>query len=92
MVAQWHTSVSFSSAPFTKSGLGTDRSWTPKGGFDPGLYEVRVALANTLQFTANFWSNSPMSEGVLVIGAANLDIKGRLFHSPVPRSSNAAAI
>lgn len=33
-----------------------------------------------------------MSEGVLVIGAANLDIKGRLFHSPVPRSSNAAAI
>lgn len=48
-------SVSFSSAPFTKTGLGTDSiSWTPKGGFDPGLYEVRVALANTLQFTANF--------------------------------------
>ncbi len=48
-------SVSFSSAPFNKSGLGTDSiSWTPKGGFDPGLYEVRVALANTLQFTANF--------------------------------------
>ena len=33
-----------------------------------------------------------MSEGVLVIGAANLDIKGRLFYPSVPRSSNAAAI
>lgn len=49
------TSVSFSSAPFSKPGQGTDNvSWTPKGGFTPGVYEVRVALANTLQFTANF--------------------------------------
>lgn len=48
-------SVSFSSAPFTKPGIGTDNiSWTPIGGFVPGLYEVRVALANTIQFTANF--------------------------------------
>ena len=48
-------SVSFSSAPFNRLGLGTDNvSWTPKGGFIPGLYEVRVALANTPQFTANF--------------------------------------
>ncbi len=33
-----------------------------------------------------------MSEGVLVIGAANFDVKGRMAHAPVMRSSNPAAI
>ncbi len=48
-------SVSASTAKFAKPGAGTDMiSWTPKGGFTPGLYEVRIMLANTPQFTANF--------------------------------------
>ena len=29
-------------------------SWTPSGGFEPGLYEVRVLLGNVPQFVANF--------------------------------------
>ncbi len=29
-------------------------SWTPDGGFEPGLYEVRVLLGNVPQFVANF--------------------------------------
>lgn len=33
-----------------------------------------------------------MAEGVLVVGAANLDIKGRLFDEPIAGSSNSAAI
>jgi pseudouridine kinase len=33
-----------------------------------------------------------MAEGVLVIGAANLDIKGRMFAGPIAGSSNSAAI
>lgn len=33
-----------------------------------------------------------MPEGVLVIGAANLDFKGRLFTEPIAGSSNSAAI
>jgi len=33
-----------------------------------------------------------MAEGALIIGAANFDIKGRMFHSPVITSSNASAI
>ncbi|MCL5998778.1 MAG: carbohydrate kinase family protein [Chloroflexi bacterium] len=33
-----------------------------------------------------------MAEGVLVIGAANLDIKGRMFSEPLASTSNAAAI
>ena len=47
--------LSFSSATFTKPGKGTDAiSWSPKSGFEPGLYEVRVALGNAQQFVANF--------------------------------------
>lgn len=33
-----------------------------------------------------------MADSVLVIGAANFDLKGRMWHSPVLTSSNAAAI
>jgi pseudouridine kinase len=33
-----------------------------------------------------------MAEGVLVIGAANFDIKGRMLHPPVITSSNSSAI
>lgn len=33
-----------------------------------------------------------MATGVLVIGAANFDIKGRMFHPPVLMSSNASAM
>src|SRR5512141_1801509 len=33
-----------------------------------------------------------MSQGVLVIGAANRDIKGRMFAAPVAGTSNSAAI
>ena len=29
-------------------------SWTPAGGFEPGLYEVRFVLGNAPQFVANF--------------------------------------
>ena len=49
------TRVSVVTTNFAKPGSGMDSiSWTPKGGFTPGLYEVRVALANAPQFTANF--------------------------------------
>ncbi len=33
-----------------------------------------------------------MAEGALIIGAANFDIKGRMFHAPVITSSNSSAI
>jgi len=47
--------LSFSSVTFTKPGKGTDAiAWSPRGGFAPGLYEVRVALGSTQQFVANF--------------------------------------
>ena len=47
--------LSFSSVTFSKPGKGTDGiSWSPRGGFVPGLYEVRVALGSTQQFVANF--------------------------------------
>jgi hypothetical protein len=29
-------------------------SWAPSGGFEPGLYEVRIVLGNVPQFVANF--------------------------------------
>jgi hypothetical protein len=29
-------------------------AWTPSGGFEPGLYEVRIVLGNVPQFVANF--------------------------------------
>ena len=38
-----------------KPGNGTASvSWTPAGGFEPGLYEVRFVLGNAPQFVANF--------------------------------------
>jgi hypothetical protein len=47
--------LSFSSVTFIKPGKGTEAiSWSPRGGFAPGLYEVRVALGSTQQFVANF--------------------------------------
>jgi hypothetical protein len=47
--------LSFSSATFSKPGKGTEAiSWSPRGGFAPGLYEVRVALGSAQQFVANF--------------------------------------
>jgi hypothetical protein len=48
-------SLSFASTTFNKTGKGTDAvSWSPKGGFQVGLYEVRISLGNTQQFVANF--------------------------------------
>ena len=48
-------SVFFRSKRLTQNGRGTDYvSWSPPGGFQPGLYEVRVALGGVLQFVANF--------------------------------------
>jgi hypothetical protein len=36
-------------------GKGIDYvSWSPENGFQPGLYEVRILLGNTKQFSANF--------------------------------------
>jgi len=47
--------VSFSSETFSELGRGTQAiSWAPKGGFQPGLYEVRVDLGSMPQFVANF--------------------------------------
>ncbi len=48
-------SVFFRSKRLTKNGRGTDYvSWSPPGGFQPGLYEVRIALGGVPQFVANF--------------------------------------
>jgi hypothetical protein len=48
-------SVYFDSASWTQSGTGSAHvAWTPPGGFEPGLYEVRVLLGNIKQFSANF--------------------------------------
>ncbi|BCX05673.1 MAG: hypothetical protein KatS3mg053_3611 [Candidatus Roseilinea sp.] len=48
-------SVFFRSKRLTKNGQGTDYvSWSPPGGFQPGLYEVRIALGGVPQFVANF--------------------------------------
>ncbi len=49
-------SVYFENSPFTgKNGVGVASiSWTPPGGFEPGLYEVRIVLGNVPQFVANF--------------------------------------
>jgi hypothetical protein len=38
-----------------RNGVGTASvAWSPEGGFEPGLYEVRVLLGNVPQFVANF--------------------------------------
>ena len=48
-------SVFFRSDQLAQNGRGTDYvSWSPPGGFQPGLYEVRIALGGVLQFVANF--------------------------------------
>ncbi|GIV84361.1 MAG: hypothetical protein KatS3mg052_1368 [Candidatus Roseilinea sp.] len=48
-------SVFFRSSRLGKNGQGTAYiSWSPPGGFQPGLYEVRVALGGVPQFVANF--------------------------------------
>lgn len=48
-------SVFFRSQRLTRNGSGTDYvSWSPAGGFRPGLYEVRIMLGGVLQFVANF--------------------------------------
>ncbi|NJM42086.1 MAG: hypothetical protein HC853_15715, partial [Anaerolineae bacterium] len=47
--------LSFSSATLQSLGAAPTRvSWTPRGGFAAGLYEVRVSLGNAQQFVANF--------------------------------------
>ena len=49
------SSVYFDSTTWALSGNGMMHvSWSPKQGFDPGLYEVRVMLGDTRQFSANF--------------------------------------
>lgn len=48
-------SVFFRSKRLTRNGQGTDYvSWSPPGGFQPGLYEVRITLGGVPQFVANF--------------------------------------
>jgi hypothetical protein len=48
-------SVYFDSTTWTRSGDGsTYVVWSPKNGFDPGLYEVRIMLGDVKQFSANF--------------------------------------
>lgn len=49
-------SVYFDSVEFDgKLGEGVGAvAWTPDGGFEPGLYEVRIVLGNVPQFVANF--------------------------------------
>lgn len=48
-------SVFFRSKRLAKNGQGIDHvSWSPPGGFQPGLYEVRIALGGVPQFVANF--------------------------------------
>ncbi|MCS6773959.1 MAG: hypothetical protein NZ693_07600 [Thermoflexales bacterium] len=49
------SSVHFDSQPLPDAAVGTSYvMWSPEGGFATGLYEVRIALGNTLQFVANF--------------------------------------
>ena len=48
-------SVHFDSSSWTRVGDGmTHISWSPAGGFEMGLYEVRVLLGDMRQFSANF--------------------------------------
>ena len=48
-------SVYFDSNTWTRTGDGsTYVMWSPKNGFEPGLYEVRIMLGNVKQFSANF--------------------------------------
>lgn len=48
-------SVFFRSQRLIRNGSGTSYiSWSPAGGFRPGLYEVRIMLGGVLQFVANF--------------------------------------
>jgi hypothetical protein len=48
-------SVHFDSTTWNRAGDGTTYiSWSPARGFDSGLYEVRVLLGDTRQFSANF--------------------------------------
>lgn len=48
-------SVYFRSDALNRNGSGMAAlSWAPNGGFEPGLYEVRVLLGNVPQFVANF--------------------------------------
>jgi hypothetical protein len=47
--------VYFDRVQWTTQGSGlASMSWTPNGGFIPGLYEVRVSLNDQPQFVANF--------------------------------------
>lgn len=48
-------SVHFDSTSWSRVGSGTAHiSWSPTQGFDVGLYEVRVLLGDSRQFSANF--------------------------------------
>jgi hypothetical protein len=48
-------SVYFDATTWTRSGDGSAYvMWSPKNGFEPGLYEVRIMLGNVKQFSANF--------------------------------------
>ncbi|MCL4506572.1 MAG: hypothetical protein M1434_06275 [Chloroflexi bacterium] len=48
-------SVYFDSSTWSHPGSGSTYIWwSPKNGFDPGLYEVRVVLGDIKQFSANF--------------------------------------
>jgi hypothetical protein len=48
-------SVYFSSQQMNENGAGLAAvQWSPRGGFQPGLYEVRLQLGGVPQFVANF--------------------------------------
>ncbi len=48
-------SVYFNSQRFNQNGAGLAAiEWSPRGGFKPGLYEVRLQLGGVPQFVANF--------------------------------------
>ena len=48
-------SAYFNSQRFNQNGAGlASVQWSPRGGFKPGLYEVRLQLGGVPQFVANF--------------------------------------
>lgn len=49
------SSVYFDTVQLPREAIGIGHiTWSPEGGFAPGVYEVRLALGNVLQFVANF--------------------------------------
>ena len=48
-------SVYYDSSTWSRTGTGSGYlTWSPKNGFEPGLYEVRITVGDVKQFSANF--------------------------------------